>query len=183
MENLDLLIFNFIILFISVWIILYTNRNFIYKTRINKKRFRLFSLRDDLTLLVMAGKVEYNSKEYQYLLHSLNSVIKITGDFQISDFLKFLITQYNNDEIEEKLDKIDKAVEVQSKEFKVIWVEYHMVMGNIMSKHLRLLVGFVTMLASLLLSIKIFTNAAKWLLNYGSQIKLSTHKVDEYAKA
>jgi len=186
MENLDLIIFNSILLLLTLWFALYVNRNFIYKTRINKQRFKLFALRDELTILAMKGEIDYHSKEYQFLLKSLNSLIKITGNFQISDFLKYLISNYDNKKPQEKVKKIKKSIETHSDGLNKIWIEYYKVMNAIMERHLRLFMRIFLMLiisiAGILVSIKLCTKFANWALDTGQKIQSSAKTIKELSE-
>lgn len=186
MENLDLIIFNSILLLLTLWFVLYVNRKFIYKTRINKQRFKLFALRDELTILAMKGEVDYHSKEYQFLLKSLNSLIKITGDFQISDFLKYLISNYDDKKAQEKAKKIKKSIGTHSDGLNKIWVECYKVMNAIMERHLRLFMRIFLMLiisiAGILVSIKLCTKFANWTIDTGKKIQSSAKTIEEIAE-
>lgn len=181
MENLNLIFFNGLLSLLSLWFILYTNRKFIYKTRINKQRFKLFALRDELTILAMKGHVNYNSNEYRFLLDSLNSLISITGDFHVTDFLKFIATvsphSFNEvDKIEEKLKKDTNGLHL-------IWVRYYQVMNQIMSRHLKLVVLIFVTAAGALLSIRICTNITSIAVKKGKEILSSSAEIQKIAKS
>jgi|GEM_PF-7012425 len=182
MENLDLIIFNSILLLLTLWFALYVNRNFIYKTRINTQRFKLFALRDELTILAMKGEIDYHSKEYQFLLKSLNSLIKITGDFQMSDFLKYLISNYDNKKTQEKVKKIKKSIKTHSDELNKIWIEYYKVMNAIMERHLRIFLMLIISIAGILVSIKLCTKFANWALDTSQKIQSSAKTIKELSE-
>ncbi|MDX9963546.1 hypothetical protein [Desulfobacter postgatei] len=181
MEDMNLILWNSFVLIFSLWFILYTNRNFIYKTRINRRRFKLFALRDELTILAMKGHADYNSEEYQFLLKSLNSLIRITGDFHVTDFLKFIATvspsSFNEIyKIEEKLNKETNGLHL-------IWVRYCQVMNQIMSGHLKLIIWVLVVIAGAFKSIRICTNIASNFVEKGRGILSSSAEIRKIAES
>ncbi len=181
MENLDLIIFNSILLLLSIWFILYVNLNFIYKTRINKKRFKLFALRDELSLLAMQGEVDYNSKEYQLVLNSLNGLIKITGDFKISDFLTYIVKNFDDRKNREVIEQTSQKLEKKNHALNDIWIQFSIVTNNIMSRHLRLFIMFLVSLAGILKSIKICSDFANLTAERGQRILYSSDTIKKIA--
>ena len=186
MGNTDLIVFNSILLLLVLWLVLYINRSFIYKTRINKQRFKLFALRDKLTILAMKKEIDYNSKEYQFLLNSLNSLIRITGNFQISDFLKYLISNYDDKETLKKKKNIENLIKFHSEELNKIWREYYKIMNIIMERHLRLFlrifVALIISIAGVLISVKLCTKFAEWTLDTGKRIQSSVKIIKELSE-
>ena len=186
MENTDLIVFNSILSLLILWLVLYINRKFIYKTRINKQRFKLFALRDELTILAMKKEIDYNSKEYQFLLNNLNSLIKITGNFQIFDFLKYLILNYDDKETLKKKKNIEKLIKFHSEELNKILHEYYKIMNIIMERHLRLFmrifVALMISIAGVLVSVKLCTKFAKWTIYTGKRIQSSAKIIKELSE-
>lgn len=183
MENMNIIIFNSILSLLSLWFILYTNRKFLYRTRINKQRFKLFALRDELTILAMKGQVDFNSKEYQFLLKSLNALIGITGDFRVTDFLKFIAATYDSPQQYKKINKIRANIQKDTDGLHPIWIRYCRVMNQIMSGHLRLLIMLMVSIAGVLLSIKLCTNIASMATDQGQRILSSSKEIQRIANS
>lgn len=181
MENMNIVIWNAFILIFSLWFILYTNRNFIYKTRINRRRFKLFSLRDELTILAMKGHADYQSEEYQFLLKSLNALIRITGDFHVTDFLKFIATVSPNSFNE--ICKIEAQLKKETNGLNSIWVSYCQVMTQIMGGHLKLIIWTLVAIAGALKSIRICTNIASKIVDKGKEILSSSEAIQKIANS
>lgn len=104
----EMLVANFIITCVSMWIIFLINNKFIQPALHNKKRFRLFELRDDLSVLAMKGEIDEISVEYKTLLCLINSAVAATGTFKVTDFLRFLVKLHTDVEIKNRIGQIQK---------------------------------------------------------------------------
>ena len=51
---------------------------------ITKRKYKLYSLRDELTLLVIKGEVIEGSKEHTCILHSINHALRDTQNITLS---------------------------------------------------------------------------------------------------
>lgn len=81
------LLVNVFILTVCVWLAMFINSNFLRPAILNKKRFTLYELRDELSLLAMKGLVSEDSEEYVTLMVLINRSIASTKDFRITKFL------------------------------------------------------------------------------------------------
>ena len=86
-----MLAINFIIACLSLWLIMLINYHFLQPALKNQQRFKLYKLRDELSLLAMRGELDENSDEYLTLIKLINNAIRATGSFQVIDYLKFNI--------------------------------------------------------------------------------------------
>lgn len=82
------ILLNLFILLVSVWLSMIINTRFLRPAILNKKRFRLYEIRDKLALLAMKGVVEENSEEYITLLKLMNNSLYSTKGFRITRFLR-----------------------------------------------------------------------------------------------
>jgi hypothetical protein len=64
------------------------NSKFLRPAVLNKKRFAIYELRDQLALLAMKGVIEEKSEEYITLIRLMNSSIGSTKDFRITRYIK-----------------------------------------------------------------------------------------------
>lgn len=85
-----ILVFNFTIALLSVWACSYIYAKHYKPAKIINYRFRLYALRDRLTLLVMRGIIDKDSVEYDILLRLINAAIVSVGTFRVTDFLRFV---------------------------------------------------------------------------------------------
>ena len=111
-----MLLINLLVVTVSMWIIFVVNYKFIQPALKNKQRFKLYKLRDELSVLAMKGILDERSDEYLTLMSIQNSTIRATGSFAVTDFLKFLFHFHKDEEMQkrlsavmEKLDKTDNA--------------------------------------------------------------------------
>ena len=111
-----MLLINLLVVTVSMWIIFVVNYKFIQPALKNKQRFKLYKLRDELSVLAMKGILDERSDEYLTLISIQNSTIRATGSFAVTDFLKFLFHFHKDEEMQkrlsavmEKLDKTDNA--------------------------------------------------------------------------
>ncbi|MBF0415943.1 MAG: hypothetical protein HQL79_09275 [Magnetococcales bacterium] len=84
------IVLNLLFTLIVGWGLLWLNGTVWQQTKFNKYRFRLFELRDQLTLLVMKGQIKEGSPEHRVLLRLLTGAIKSTGTFEVTHFLRFI---------------------------------------------------------------------------------------------
>lgn len=101
-----MLLFNALLTCLCLWAILNVNYRYLQPTLRNKRRFRLYRLRDELSLCAMRGELDERSPEYRTLLVVLNGAIRALGTFQVVDFLKFLVRVQKDTELRSLIDKI-----------------------------------------------------------------------------
>lgn len=129
-----MLIFNFGLTLVCLWIAFYVYNYAIRETKFNNNRFKIFALRDRLALLAMEGKISDNSKDYEILMSILNSSIYAMDKFNISIFLKRIKAIYSNPQMQKELESIGKSFETQCLEFRAIAHEYFLIMQTILMK-------------------------------------------------
>jgi len=100
---MDMLLINLLIVTASVWVIFVVNYKFIQPTLKNKQRFKLYKLRDELSVLAMQGILDERSDEYTALIGVQNSAICASGSFKVTDYLRFLLHFHKDREMKEKL--------------------------------------------------------------------------------
>lgn len=101
--------FNFFLTCICLWLILAINYRYLQPAVRNRKRFRLYRLRDELSLLAMRGEFDERSLEYRVLLYLINGAINAADTFKVTDFFRFLIGLRNAD-IQNKLDSVKRSL-------------------------------------------------------------------------
>lgn len=101
---------NMFILLVSLWIIMLINHRYLQPALKNRHRFKLYRLRDELSLLAMRGRVDENSDEYKLLLDLLNAAISATGTFKVTDYLHFLIKLQKDAHFRQKLENVRRKV-------------------------------------------------------------------------
>lgn len=88
------------------WGLLWLNGTVWQQTKFNKYRFRLFELRDRLTLLVMEGQIKEGSPEHRSLLRLLNGAVQSTGTFEVTQFLRFIAHWANDAEDQNEFTQV-----------------------------------------------------------------------------
>lgn len=84
----SIILYNLFISLICVWIAMIINSKFLRPAVLNKKRFAIYELRDQLALLAMKGVIEEKSEEYITLIRLMNNSIGSTKDFRITRYIK-----------------------------------------------------------------------------------------------
>ena len=101
---LNLVILLFFLYFISVLISKYNEMIF------DKYRFRYFSLRDRLALLVIKGELEEDSWEYKKLIDTINFHISTVETMSIERIVHLLIQYHTSSEEERNVRLIKKNI-------------------------------------------------------------------------
>ncbi|MCG6551568.1 MAG: hypothetical protein L7F77_04520 [Candidatus Magnetominusculus sp. LBB02] len=130
--------FNIILIIACIWIAMYLNYNFLRVARLNKLRFRLFSLRDDLALLAMQGVVKENEIEYKTFMRMLNDSIKIMDQFSIIDFLRFVVKIHQDNQLQDDINSILRRIDHRDARLKEIAHNYYYIIDYIFNKQLRI---------------------------------------------
>jgi len=135
-----MIIFNFIVAVICLWLIVVINNRYLQPTLKNRYRFKLYKLRDELSLLAMKGELSESSEEYITLLRLLNSSISVTSSFKVTDFLRFTFTMYKDKDLHKRIERIKRNL---SKTDNAIYCriasDYFSVMHKILRKDTRIL--------------------------------------------
>ncbi len=108
-----MLVVNFLFVATCIWAIAFINYRYLQPALKNRKRFELYKLRDELSLLAMSESLDEKSEEYLTLIKIINAAIKASRSFQVTDYLRFLFSFHKNKELQHKiravLEKIDKT--------------------------------------------------------------------------
>jgi hypothetical protein len=82
------ILFNLFMALVCVWVAMTINSKFLRPAILNKKRFAIYELRDQLALLAMRGVIDEKSEEFVTLLRIMNMTIASTKDFRITRYVK-----------------------------------------------------------------------------------------------
>lgn len=135
-----MLILNLLIFIISMWLIIMLNNNYLQQAMKNKSRFKLYKLRDELSLLAMRGELEEQSEEYLTLLGLINSSIRATGTFKVTDFLRFVFRMHKDKELHRKIERIKENLrKTDNPAYCKIASNYFNTMHNILQEDTRIL--------------------------------------------
>lgn len=126
-----MLLFNFLLTLICIWILLAVNYRYIQPTRWNKHRFKLFALRDRLAILAMQGKIDERSIKYIYLMKTINTAISETGQFKLSRFMNFLVWLQETKKAQDMVDMITSEITEKNDELKMIFSECILIIDSI----------------------------------------------------
>ena len=135
-----MLLINLLVVTVSMWIIFVVNYKFIQPALKNKQRFKLYKLRDELSVLAMKGILDERSDEYLTLMSIQNSTIRATGSFAVTDFLKFLFHFHKDEEMQKRLSEVmEKLDKTNNAEYCRIASDSFNVMHSIMRRDTRVL--------------------------------------------
>lgn len=101
---------NFLIAGISIWLIVAINNKYLQPALKNRYRFRIFRLRDELSVLAMGGELNENSEEYTTMIELINAAIRATGSFKVTDFLRFTFYLYKDEEVRKRIESIERKL-------------------------------------------------------------------------
>ncbi len=132
--------FNLFITLLCGWAILFLNNAYLQPALINKKRFQLFKIRDELSLLAMRRELAENSEEYRVFIKLLNATIGVTSSFRVTDFLKYLYEWYNDEREQEAIYLLkEKMCTVDNHEYCELFSRYFSVTHDIYDMQTRTL--------------------------------------------
>ena len=135
-----MLLINLLVVTVSMWIIFVVNYKFIQPALKNKQRFKLYKLRDELSVLAMKGILDERSDEYLTLMSIQNSTIRATGSFAVTDFLKFLFHFHKDEDMQKRLSEVmEKLDKTNNAEYCRIASDSFNVMHSIMRRDTRVL--------------------------------------------
>lgn len=129
-----MLTFNFFLTCIAIWVIIFINSRFLIPALLNRERFKLFALRDELAMLAMRRVIMPDSNEYLILLKLLNSSITVLGTFSIVDFLKFLLHINRDMRIRKQVDEIMNTLNHRDESYRSIVQQYFAVIQRMLLK-------------------------------------------------
>lgn len=155
-----MLLVNALIIMVCFWIILHLNSHFIQPALWNKRRFKLFELRDRLAILAMQGRIDETSMEYITLIDLLNAAVNETRHFEVVNFLRFLYKLKNDSCLQSKIDKILDTIDVPDIRFRTIIFEYFDVMHSILHTKTRILNVCLAAILTVVQLFKVLTSIA-----------------------
>ncbi|MEO5377303.1 MAG: hypothetical protein H7832_05910 [Magnetococcus sp. DMHC-6] len=133
----SMVLINFFLIFVSFWACWYVYERYYRRIEIDRRRYRLFALRDRLTLLVMKGKIAEGSTEHLFLLTVLNKTIKSINTFRITSFLRFIIRLYDDKTFQEYIEKIHGQLDqTPNTEYAAIIQEFSQLAAEIMADNM-----------------------------------------------
>ena len=97
---------NFVIAISCLWLGMWMYFRYGRLANFDKYRFRLFAIRDRLSLLVMRGVIKENSNEHITLLKLLNGAIESTETFKVTVFIRYVVYVSKNPEIKRRLERM-----------------------------------------------------------------------------
>ena len=155
-----MLMFNLIVLCISMWIIMYVNHKYIYTASINSSRFKFFELRDRLAIMAMKGDIKEDAMEYKYLLRLINTLITVTGHFEVIDYIRNVRDIMNFPEAVKASEIIKKDILNHSTGLRDIYKEFYNEFYRVGDRHLRPFIITSTIVCAILSSVKLSLNFA-----------------------
>ena len=133
-----MLFFNFIITVFSLWLIIHLNHKYLQPALKNKDRFKLYRLRDDLSLLAMRGEIDETCKEYLMLLFLINSSIRATSSFKVTDFLRFVFRMHKDEDVKKQIRQVSNRLKShENPKYCKIASSFFLVMQGILRRDTR----------------------------------------------
>lgn len=143
---------NVFLTLLCLWLFVFLNNKFLKVAKINKIRYQVFALRDELALLAMRGEVDPAGKEYKTLRYMMNGSIKALGTFSLVSFVRFSISLFRDKELQKRLDRISsKLTGHGNTKFRDIVLRYFKIMHSTFDKNTWLLMRFILPLFILLM--------------------------------
>ena len=99
-------IVNTSILCLVVFIWRYIANHYLWPITINKFRFRLFAIRDEVNYMVVSGMLSEDSKSYKYFIDFLNSYIRFLSNYSLFTVFKNISTIQKDEELQKNLGDI-----------------------------------------------------------------------------
>jgi hypothetical protein len=100
----------------------------------------MFTLRDELALMAMKGKISETDKHYRLLMDLLNRSIEVLGDFSIIDFTKYLYIITTDKKIEAEVKNLVESLKNnKSQELSRITKSYFEVTNEVFYRNTRFL--------------------------------------------
>lgn len=114
-----------------------------------KFRFKFFSLRDRLALLVISGKLREDSWEYKHIIDTLNFHISAVEHVSVMRIVDMLVKYHTSPKEERDVQRLSKHIE--QKDVALILVDYMATTYDLIKKNSRVQI-FLLNLASLFIN-------------------------------
>lgn len=106
-----MLIFNLILLVLSLVLSLLLVKYFIQDTLLDSKRFKLYALRDRLAYMVVHGEITESDERYEFLMETINNALKFySRDFSVTIFIKMVLNSADNCAEKQKFDQLIESM-------------------------------------------------------------------------
>ncbi len=129
------IVFNITITILALWLIIFLNHSYLQPAIRNRDRFKLYKLRDELSMLAMSGELNEHSEEYITLLHLINSSIFAIGAFKVTDFLRYVFQLHKDKEMHARIERIIKNLKrTDNQKYCQIAGEYFSIMHRIIRR-------------------------------------------------
>lgn len=139
-----MLLINLVITTICLYLITKINQRFLIPSLVNHDRFKLFALRDELTLLAMKGEVSQEDKEYKIILNLLNASIINLDSFSIVNYLKLLYEITFDGGRRKEIEKLLRSLERHNNpNLAGVACSYFEVTRKILLRHTRIMRGVI----------------------------------------
>jgi hypothetical protein len=134
-----IVVFNILLSLVCLWIGLFTYERFVVPAQINEKRYRLYELRDQLSILVMKGEIEEGSEQHLVLLDIITSTLHSTEDCDVVKFVRCQIEMFSNKDLQGKLvHALNKVTDQEnSEEYLAIVSETLDINASIFERHTK----------------------------------------------
>lgn len=152
---------------------MYVYHKYIRNCLFNDKLFKLFALRDRLTLMIMDDTLGVDSTEYKTLLRSINYYISATRDFEIITFLRRFYKYESSKKLQSEMKEIKDKIENHSPKLKQIMFEYYEVMDSIFDRYMLLFIKIAPMVLTFLIVCKIS-------IDYLEKAKITFRKINDF---
>lgn len=138
---------NFAIFLLSSLTISCVDHYFLQPALRSKSRFRLFRLRDELSLLAMKGDVDESSQEYILLMTMINNSIRASKSFRVTVFVRHVVQFARDKQINNDIKKISSIINGSDHaEYCRIASDYFETMHKLLDADTRSLVLFLKLL-------------------------------------
>ena len=155
---------NILIVVLCVWATMYANNKLLQPALIDRYRFKLFALRDELALLAMSGRIAPDSTEYSAICSLINSTIKRAKNIEPICFIQFLL-QVKAGKLDSSFEEISRlADELQDAGVKNIVNEYFEITFKIFRFN-TLLIGTLVIFPLAMLK-RWSSNIKRWVKKY-----------------
>lgn len=117
-------------------------------------RFRYFSIRDRLALLVIHGEIEEQSWEYKHIIDAINFHIKTTENMSINNIIRLLVEYYNSPSESKAVDMIHRKID--NEEIMKIMDEFFDITSAILKRNSWMQLRALTVILSMKNRLNIF---------------------------
>jgi hypothetical protein len=107
----ELVVINVFITVGCIWLLMVLNSRILRPTLLNKKRFKLYQIRDRLAILAMRNVINEDSEEYATLIRLINNTLRSTKEFRITSFIRAHSALATDKKLRQHISNIIKKIE------------------------------------------------------------------------